>query len=148
MVQLLLELSASIRILSVRHTITFCNNSFGTHPQTFRTEYLLYLTQCTCSFCVACDSETLKESFSRVPVSQLLPVEPDQQHPVSMLLIAVLTCEQKNTAPTRQENDSVRTSNQKIPSSASESVIVPIGLKCSLAEESLFTARFSHRLTK
>lgn len=61
-------------------------------------EYLLKkicrLRECTCSFPVACDNQALVEFFSRAPLSQLLPMEPDQQHPVPMFLVAVLTCEQ------------------------------------------------------
>lgn len=73
-------------------------------------------TECTCSFPVPCDDEALVEFFSRAPLSQLLPMEPDQQHPVPMLLIAVLTCGQTHTALYSQENNSTSRNNLKIAS--------------------------------
>lgn len=62
----------------------------------FVTTFLFWnlVTEPTCSFPVPRGDQVLVQFFSWIPLSQLLPVEPDQQHPVAVLLIAVLTCEQ------------------------------------------------------
>lgn len=124
---LLLALSASIRILSVRQINIFCIKSFGTYPQAAELHVYRLLsiicfeeknkcTECTCSFPVPCEDEALEKFFSRAPLSQLLPMEPDQQHPVPMLFITVLTCGQTHTALYSQENNSASKNNLKSPS--------------------------------
>lgn len=47
---------------------------------------------CTCSFIVACADEGLEKFFGGALPSQLCPVEPYEQHPVSVFFIAVLAC--------------------------------------------------------
>lgn len=61
-------------------------------------------TEGTCSFSVPCKYQALVEFFSKTPLSQLLPMEPDQQHPVTMLSITVLTCGQTHSSVYRQES--------------------------------------------
>lgn len=106
---LLLALSASIRILSARQITIFCNNILAQlHVYRSLSIFVLktFLTECTCSFPVPCEDEALVEFFGRALLSQLLPVEPDQQHPVTMLSIAVLTYRQAGTALCSQEYNS------------------------------------------
>lgn len=89
---LLLTCSASSRIVSERRTfdeVKLWNRRCRRHKFLF-IAYLL--TECTCSFHVPSADEALVEVFSRGLQSQLLPMKPDQQHSVPMLLIAVLTC--------------------------------------------------------
>lgn len=47
---------------------------------------------CTCSFTVACANQGLVKFFSGAHPRQLCTVEPCQQHPVSVLPVAVIAC--------------------------------------------------------
>lgn len=98
---LLLELFASIRITSVGQINIFNNNILVPIPRQlthmFIDSSVYLLTECTCGFLVPCEDEALIEFHCSSLLSQLLPVEPDQEHPVSMFLIALLTCGQAHT---------------------------------------------------
>lgn len=48
------------------------------------------LTDFTCGIPVPCDNEALEEFFWGVLLCQFFSMEPNQQHPVPMLFIAVL----------------------------------------------------------
>lgn len=57
-------------------------------------DHLKVLTSylCTCSFTVACADQGLVKFFSGANPSQLCSVEPREQHPVSVLSVAVMAC--------------------------------------------------------
>lgn len=62
------------------------------------------LTEGTCCFPIPGEHEALIEFFSRIPLSQLLSVQPDPQHPVAVFFIAVLTCGQTKPQLGKQFN--------------------------------------------
>lgn len=98
---LLLVFSSSIRILSARQTFSLLKIlliSFILMPKGVGgrrvVDQLKVLTSCscTCSFTVACADQGLVKFFSGAYPSQLCSVEPCQQHPVSVLSVAVMAC--------------------------------------------------------
>lgn len=107
---LVLALCASIRILSVRQTFSVLKIRYHKlHVYKFLSTRTLkkdFFTRYTCCFTVPYEDEALVKFFIRSLMSQLCPMKPYQQHPVSMLFVALLTCGQTCTALDSRENNS------------------------------------------